>query len=749
MSENFIVKDELVGYWHTGAGKDDFGNIVDSIAIDKNYLASMSLFPSNIFENEGFNFNEESYTVVLLYDYEPRTIIDKSNLTFDFYLNLNSSNLSGGIKHIISSDNGRMLYIENGFINIRLTSSDNSVNDYQLLNINNESVTNEFRHYALKTDGTKVYLFLDGVLKSEKSIINDGVLLRNTDRIIFGGTDGSSFRGIINSIKVYNKSLSNTEIEQNSNIGVGNIGLGDFIYENRGEAIYLKKYIGKDTDVVIPNKIDGFNVTLIGQSAFKNRGLTSVILPNHLETISEESFRDNLLTSINIPNSVSNIGYSAFQSNRLTSLDLSNVSADTIGYNAFADNEITSASLPQELKEINTGLFQNNKIESINLPSNIKNIGSNSFYNNRLTSINLPSNLEFIGGGAFSGNLIEGSLEIPLNVLTIGDSAFYNNNINNLIINNVDYIGSSSFQFNSISNLIIPSSVKTLRTACFSDNNIENLTILSNKINEIPNNAFSNNNISMVNVPSSIKVIGDSAFQNNNIDRLTLPSNLEIIGRRAFQNNRLTNVVFTNFLSSIGDYSFADNNIDRVIIHNPGLIFGEFAFENNQISQSNLILVSYRNSTVESYAQIYGYTFEDIESQSSSTKPIVNVISATRIKLSNQPNMNDSTIVFKFGFSQDIQEWRAVLLGSSYDTGTIIDSGGFVEKGSEVTTQVNYSQLYGEGDNRINFYGKNLKGEWTPYNDNRSINDDTPIDDLMSAYGSTKYGTIAYGNKKG
>ena len=136
-------------------------------------------------------------------------------------------------------------------------------------------------------------------------------------------------------------------------------------------------YNGGGTDVVIPSEIDGKKVVAIANYAFttngitpttinntkkvsashlynvdnKNEvtplnyqsiglGITSVVIPDTVKTISDSAFRDNKLTEVTIPSSVTHIGEDAFGNNQLTSIILPSTSL-TIECGAFNDNPIT------------------------------------------------------------------------------------------------------------------------------------------------------------------------------------------------------------------------------------------------------------------------------------------------------------------------------------------------------------------------------------------------------------------------
>ena len=58
------------------------------------------------------------------------------------------------------------------------------------------------------------------------------------------------------------------------------------------------------SSVVIPSTIGGQKVTIIGPSAFYDRKLTSVVIPNSVTHILFGAFSNNQLTSVDIPSSV-------------------------------------------------------------------------------------------------------------------------------------------------------------------------------------------------------------------------------------------------------------------------------------------------------------------------------------------------------------------------------------------------------------------------------------------------------------
>ena len=113
----------------------------------------------------------------------------------------------------------------------------------------------------------------------------------------------------------------------------------DFEYKFKEElgGIEITEYKGKKEVINIPAKIDGKNVTSIGEDAFVGcAGITSAIIPNGVTTIGKNAFSCLELTSVIIPDSVTKIGENAFIfCSRLTNVVLPD-SVTEIGKDAFS-----------------------------------------------------------------------------------------------------------------------------------------------------------------------------------------------------------------------------------------------------------------------------------------------------------------------------------------------------------------------------------------------------------------------------
>ena len=121
----------------------------------------------------------------------------------------------------------------------------------------------------------------------------------------------------------------------------------DLIYDDyvlkklTDETMSIFKYIGTQTDLIIPDEVTADNktykITEISESAFYSKGLKSVRLPQYLEVIGENAFIYNSLTSIEFSATLKTIGDNAFYSNEISLLTLPE-SIDSIGNYAFSSN---------------------------------------------------------------------------------------------------------------------------------------------------------------------------------------------------------------------------------------------------------------------------------------------------------------------------------------------------------------------------------------------------------------------------
>jgi hypothetical protein len=149
---------------------------------------------------------------------------------------------------------------------------------------------------------------------------------------------------------------------------------------------------------VIPAAIWGAPVTSFNRDlVFKDKGLTSVIIPNSVTSIGDEAFNGNKLMSVTIGNSVTSIGRRAFYGgfydegkNQLRSVTIPD-SVTSIGRQAFSSNQLTSVTIGNSVTSIEPYVFSSNPLTSVTIGNSVTSIGTKAFYEwrNQVTSVTI------------------------------------------------------------------------------------------------------------------------------------------------------------------------------------------------------------------------------------------------------------------------------------------------------------------------------------------------------------------------
>ena len=299
------------------------------------------------------------------------------------------------------------------------------------------------------------------------------------------------------------------------------------------------------SELVIPEYIDGNQVVSIYANAFVDEGISSVSFPDSLMHIEYRAFSGNQLASVSFPEGLISIGDNAFASNQIQSVNIPN-SVNSIGSYAFYQNTISDITIPDSIEFIANGTFYSNQLTSITLSENLAIIGHDAFSNNQLTSVDIPNGVTEIKEGAFSNNGLT-TISIPDTVINNEFGAFSGNpglaesGFRYFILSeNATLLGCDSICPND---LIIPKYVGGY------------------PVTSIQPGAFESSQINSVQFPNTMEIIGRSGFYDNQITSLVLPSRIERIGSGAFEYNPLTNVSFLgNLPDEIGEYVFSGND---------------------------------------------------------------------------------------------------------------------------------------------------------------------------------------------
>ena len=245
-----------------------------------------------------------------------------------------------------------------------------------------------------------------------------------------------------------------------------NLSIAQYTFKEikRGE-IEITSYNGPDADINVPSSINGMTVVSIGKYAFANRnGIRSVILPETVKVIKCDAFYNSSLTSIVLPNSIQSIGVADDDS-------LSGYIFNNEGHGAFEASRITSVTIPPSVKEIFPRAFAKCPLlSSVKFECNIKSIPESCFQEcRRLTTLDLPNSIQSIEEKAFESSGLT-TIKIPGSTKEIGSSCFRNcTRLSSVFLGNgIEEISSGAFlNCSSLYKIAIPASVKKMDATAF------------------------------------------------------------------------------------------------------------------------------------------------------------------------------------------------------------------------------------------------------------------------------------------
>ena len=199
---------------------------------------------------------------------------------------------------------------------------------------------------------------------------------------------------------------------------------------------YVADYIGRNSDIIIPEKVNGFLVLGIGFSAFKGNTLVeSISLPNSIVFIDDYAFSGcTNLKNINIPNSVTKWGTNIVSNNDALNCTIKDnikyLGNDETPYLVCVGGigkEFTEISLTDSTKYISQHAFAwNSYLSCVEMPNTVEYIDDGAFFDcSRLENISLSNNIVTIGKSCFAGCFKLKEIDIPDSVVSMGDNAFH------------------------------------------------------------------------------------------------------------------------------------------------------------------------------------------------------------------------------------------------------------------------------------------------------------------------------------
>ena len=263
---------------------------------------------------------------------------------------------------------------------------------------------------------------------------------------------------------------------------------GDYTYSlDSGNATIIRCKNFTDEEIVIPDTLDGYPVTAIGDFAFSAASSVGASWGN--TTI---SYTYNY-KKITLPEGVK-----------------------TIGRYAFAENKnLKEVVLPQTLTDFGYCAFMNCK---------------------NLESVNIPGGIECLPDFLFSGCAKLDTLALPDGIRIICDNAISVLSAD-LLPNSIEYLGKELFTGCTEETVTLPENLKVLRGTFYKMQSLKQIEF-NEYLKEIGEKTFQNcNGLTEFYVPDSVTVLGNSVFQNcANLTKVYMSVNVTHIPFRAFMN---------------------------------------------------------------------------------------------------------------------------------------------------------------------------------------------------------------------
>ena len=209
----------------------------------------------------------------------------------------------------------------------------------------------------------------------------------------------------------------------------------------------------------------------IGSYAFQNTSLTSVNIPDNVETIENNAFgRVKRLQEVHLPDNLTALGGSAFEYCR----------------------NLRAVKIPSKIKVITWYAFRDcSSLQSVELHDSITGFGNESFAGCDLREITLPKSTAAVGNHAFEGNA-------NLSKVTFNEGLIY--------------IGESAFQNTAIDTLNCPSTLRNIYNSAFAGcRNLRQIN-LNEGLTRIEQYALANNKATEIVLPSSLEYCAGAAF---------------------------------------------------------------------------------------------------------------------------------------------------------------------------------------------------------------------------------------------
>ena len=259
-------------------------------------------------------------------------------------------------------------------------------------------------------------------------------------------------------------------------VGEETYTFGSFTYQlYDDDTVKLVDYSGTESNLVIPETIDGKTVVTIGNGTFlQNESIQSVKLNKSLETVEAYAFcACTSLTSVTFGSKVFSVGEFAFDQTPWLASKTEDFVVVGDGVLLAYQGESNDVVVPEEVKHISAAFAAHSGVVSVEMGENVLTVGDYAFaYNTALRRVVLGENVCSIGAYAFDGCTYLPYILLPDRVERIGEYAFNDCNylVNIHLGNSLREIGQYAFKYCSrMMCVTLPATVEKITSYAFAD----------------------------------------------------------------------------------------------------------------------------------------------------------------------------------------------------------------------------------------------------------------------------------------
>ncbi len=253
---------------------------------------------------------------------------------------------------------------------------------------------------------------------------------------------------------------------------VKNFGGYDYKVYDDGTAIIVA-YSGSESNLSIPETLDGAKVVCIGEAAFAgNLSITSMRLNDSLERIEALAFADcESLSVIEFNKKLWWIGRMAFEATPWAAAQTDDFVVVGDGVLLKYQGNANDLIIPEDIRHISQAFSGNETLINLELGDNVCSIGEGAFVGcTALSRLTLGENVRIIGERAFEGCGNLTVVDIPDKVETVGEAAFIDCYKLKIVRfgKSVKSIGTSAFeQCMQLRTVYLPASIERIESRAF------------------------------------------------------------------------------------------------------------------------------------------------------------------------------------------------------------------------------------------------------------------------------------------